>query len=395
MSGSSDANGSLPGIVLVLPTYLPESFGGAEQQSRKLALALGRLGLRVTLLAPRLMRTTAKAEQDASLSVRRLRVTRPPNLGGRYIGSLLVWSAQLAWWLWRHRREYDVIHIIHGRLHAVPAVIAGSLLGKPTLIKIGRGGPEHFDLDVVGRKRLLGWWYARTLVRHATAYVANSREIVEDLRRWNIPATRIHQIPNGVELPILPAEEPREDTVRFVFLGRLDAEKAIDLMIRGFARLPDTARATLTIVGDGDCRRDLEQLATELAVRARVIFTGAVEDVAPVLRDSDVFVSTSLSEGMSNALLEAMSFGLMPLVSLVSGVTDIVEDGRSGLLFPRGDLDAFVARLEETVTLPPEQRRTFGKNARARAAERFGLEEVARRHLALYEDLHGRSLQPT
>jgi glycosyltransferase involved in cell wall biosynthesis len=352
-----------------------------------LALALGRLGVRVTLLAPRLSPATAKREQDMSASLHRFRLRKAPNLGGRHMGSLLVWCAKLLWWLSLHRREYDVIHIVHGRLHAVPAVLAGSLLGKPTLIKIGRGGTEHFDLDVVSRKRLFGSWYARTIVRHVTAYVANSRNIIEDLRRWHVPATKIHQIPNGVEIPHLRADRPPGDIVRFVFLGRLDPEKAIDLMIRGFARLPDKTRVTLTIVGDGDCRRDLEQLVDGLALRGCVSFTGAVDDVALVLEDADVFVSTSLSEGMSNALLEAMSFGLMPLVSLVSGVADVVDEGSSGLLFAPGDLDAFAAKLEETVALSPETRRAFGMTARAAVADRFGIDQVATLHVALYEEL--------
>jgi glycosyltransferase involved in cell wall biosynthesis len=280
-----------------------------------------------------------------------------------------------------------VIHIIHGRLHAVPAVLAGALLGKPTLIKIGRGGLEHFDLDVINRKRLVGRWYARTVVRHATAYVANSREIAADLQRWGVPASKVHEIPNGIATPESGAERPRTDSLRFVFLGRLEIEKAIDLMIRGFARLSPGTRASLTVVGEGDCRHALERLVDELGLRPRVRFTGAVDDVSPMLRDADIFVSTSLSEGMSNALLEAMSFGLTPLVSQVSGVADIVEDGRSGLLFAPGNLDAFAAKLEEAVALPAATLRELGARARAVVTERFGIDEVATRHVALYEQL--------
>jgi glycosyltransferase involved in cell wall biosynthesis len=376
-------------VVLVLATYLPESFGGAEQQSRKLAIALGRLGVRVTLLAPRLLRSTAKHEEDRSITLRRFRVRRSPNFGGRYMGSFLVWGAKIIWWLVRHRREYDLIHIVHGRLHALPAVLAGSLLGKPTLIKIGRGGIEHFDLDVVSRKRLFGSWYARTIVRHATAYVANSREITEDLRRWRIPAARVHQIPNGVDLSPACVTRPSSSSIRFVYLGRLDKEKAIDLMIRGFARLPDKTRARLMIVGDGTCRHDLENLVDALEMRGHVSFAGPVDDVTAVLREADVFVSTSVSEGMSNALLEAMSFGLMPLVSLVSGVDDIVDEGRTGLMFAPGDLTAFATKLAEAIALPPETRRAFGKAARAAIIDRFGIDRVATLHLALYAELVG------
>jgi len=374
-----------PSVVLILPTYLPESFGGAEQQSRKLGLALSRLGVRVTLLAPRLFAQTPKRERDASISLRRFRVRQPPNLGGRHIGSLIIWTMKLFCWLTLNRKDYDVIHVIHGRLHAVPAVLAGALLRKPTLIKLGRGGIEHFDLDLVSRKRWFGRWYATMLVRYTTSYIANSREIVQDLRRWQIDESRIHEIPNGVELPRLQDGVHQGDVARCIYLGRLDREKSIDMMIHGFARLRAEIRATLTIVGDGDCRRDLEALVENYGIGNRVFFTGSVTDVARQLQSADIFVSTSVSEGMSNALLEAMSFALMPLVSKVSGVADIVEHNQSGVLFAPGSLDAFASALEAAVALPPEARRALGAAARATVEERFGIDQVAATHVKLYE----------
>jgi glycosyltransferase involved in cell wall biosynthesis len=391
-SAELPAEGSLavqippPRIILVLATYLPESFGGAEQQSRKLAVALGRLGAKVTVLAPRVLSATPNREDQGSISLRRLRVRRPPNLGGRHFGSFVVWSLKVFWWLTKHRADYDVIHVIHGRLHAIPAVLAGRILRKPTLIKIGRGGVEHFDIDVLNRKKLLGRMYARTLVTNATAYIANSREIVDDLKRWRVPSGRIHQIPNGVDI----ADEivrRAEGTVRFVYLGRLDPEKAIDLMIRGFGELADKSRVKLTLVGDGECRDGLETLVDKLELRDKVTFAGSVSDVGPALLEADVFVSTSLSEGMSNALLEAMSFGVMPLVSRVSGVAEIVEEGRSGLLFPPGDLAAFTAKLSSAIGMPRDERTAYGQRAREAVAGRYGIDEVAAQHVRLYRRL--------
>lgn len=374
-------------VVLVLPTYLPESFGGAEQQSRKLALALGGLGVAVTLLAPRLLPHTAKHEKDASISLYRFRLRSAPNLGGRHIGSLLSWGMQLFWWLTQNRDRYDVIHIIHGRLHALPAVLAGAWLGKPTLIKIGRGGAEHFDIDLVSRKRFVGAWYAKLLMKHTTGYIANSREIVADLRRWRVDPQRIHEIPNGVELPALPVDAPRRAAVRLAYVGRLEPEKSLDILLQGFAALRDKSRASLTIVGEGSCRGSLEALVAKLQIEQHVEFTGAVSDVSTALRNADVFVSTSSSEGMSNALLEAMSFGVVPLVSRVSGVEDIVEDDRSGLLFAPGDLVAFVRRLEYALALPADRRRSLSLAARAAMEQRFAIGRIAEQHVDLYQRL--------
>ena len=107
-------------------------------------------------------------------------------------------------------------------------------------------------------------------------------------------------------------------------------------------------------------------------------------DVTPYLREADIYVSTSVSEGMSNALLEAMSHGVMPVVSGVSGADDLVEEGVGGLVFPPGDATALTARLEETLAMRPARRRAMGEAARAAARGHFSLDRVAEQHLALY-----------
>jgi glycosyltransferase involved in cell wall biosynthesis len=90
---------------------------------------------------------------------------------------------------------------------------------------------------------------------------------------------------------------------------------------------------------------------------------------------------------MSNALLEAMSRGVMPVVSRVSGADDLVEEGVSGLLFPPGDETALAARLEESLAMTRERRRATGEAARAAVRARFTLEKVVERHLTLYRNL--------
>ena len=373
-------------VAFVLPTYLPETFGGGEQQARKIATALARRGVSVTVLAPRTKHTTDRSERDGSVEIRRFRLWHSPNLGGRYMVSFLAWSLSLILWIWRHRSECDVIHVIHGRLHAVPAVIAGAVTGIPTLIKIGRGG-ESFDLRTVKRKRILGSTFAYVIGRFSSAFIANSREIYCDLRRWGIPDERIYRIPNGVEVSDLGGPPSKRDHLNLVFLGRLDPEKAIDILIQGFGRLPPSIGARLTIAGNGPCREALEILVRELDLQDRVEFAGVIEDVGTLLSQADLFVSTSLAEGMSNALLEAMSFAVLPVVSDVSGVAEIVEDGRTGFVFAPGDIDKFANKLAQAVALSASKRRAMGRAALETVHRRFAIDDIAERHLALYEKM--------
>jgi glycosyltransferase involved in cell wall biosynthesis len=376
-----------PRIAIVLPAYFPETFGGAEQQTRRLAQALVRRGAAVTLLAPRLERRTPARGKEGRVVVRRFRLRAAPNLGGRHMDAFLWWCLCISSWLRRNRRSYDLIYVVHGRLHAFPAVVAGKWLGKPVVVKPGRGGETHFDLSVVNRKRLLGSFFARAIARDTTAWIANSRAIVGDLARWAIPRERVHVIPNGIEIPAEEGRQSRNGVVHFVSMGRLDADKAVDQTIRAFAALSPDAPAHLTILGDGPRRRELEALSRRLGQGKRIVFTGAVGDVTPYLKEADVYVSTSVSEGMSNALLEAMSRGVMPVVSRVSGADELVEEGVSGLLFPPGDETALAARLEESLAMTRERRRATGEAARTAVRARFTLEKVVERHLTLYRNL--------
>ncbi|MEQ8268829.1 MAG: glycosyltransferase [Parvibaculum sp.] len=388
-SGAAE-RGRTPHVILVLPTYLPESYGGAEQQSRKLAQALVARGMNVTLLAPRIAPETPTTERKDGVLIRRFRLTSLPNLGGRHFASFAWWSLRIAFWLWRNRQTYDVIHIIHGRLHAVGPVIGGRLADKPTLIKFGRGG-EQFDIDTVKNKRLFGPQFAAIIRRWTTGFIANSAQMLVDLDRHGIGEERVHRIANGVVMPEIEERNAHVDTseTRFVYMGRLDREKALDLMIRGFAGLPSTAAARLVLVGEGPKQRELKALATDLGVASRVDFTGRLDDVAPALRAADFYLSTSFSEGMSNSLLEAMSYGVVPIVSRVSGVEDMVTEGGSGFLFEAGDIEGFKAALTRALALDDPGYAGMSRAARAVLAARFSMESVADQHVDLYARIAG------
>jgi glycosyltransferase involved in cell wall biosynthesis len=374
-------------VVMVLPAYLPETFGGAEHQTRRFAQALARRGAAVTLLAPRLEGRTPAQESEGSVVVRRFRLRAAPNLGGRHFASFAWWCVCICSWLSRNRRSYDLIYVVHGRLHAFPAAVAGRWLRKPVVVKPGRGGEASFDLSVVRRKRFLGSFFVRGIAHNTNAWVANSQAIAADLAQWGVPSDRVHVIPNGVEVRDDGRRRSRNGVVHFVSMGRLEAEKAVDQTIRAFAGLPADVPAQLTILGDGPCRPELQALSRRLGQESRIVFTGAVDDVTPYLREADVYVSTSVSEGMSNALLEAMSGGLMPVVSRVSGADDLVEEGVSGLLFPPGDETELATRLEKSLAMSAERRRATGDAARMAVRDGFALEDIVERHLTLYRDL--------
>ncbi|UVK41241.1 glycosyltransferase [Mesorhizobium sp. AR10] len=372
-------------LLLVLPTYFPESYGGAEQQTRRFVRVLAEGGVSATILAPRLSRSTPKRSTIDEVPIQRLRLRAAPNLGGRHMLPFLSWCVQLVIWMLRRRDEFDAVYIIHARLHAVPAALAGTLLRKPVLAKLGRGG-QCFDLDVVREKKIIGRWASAVIKRHVTAFIANSRQIVSDLKRHGIEVDRIHMIPNGIDLPRKLHREPSADgSRRFICLGRLEPEKCLEHMIDAFAALPAEAKARLTILGDGQCRAALEEQAAQLGLSGRVKFVGAVEDVFPFLREADFYLSTSVSEGMSNALLEAMSCGVVPIITDVSGASDIVEHERSGFL-ARSHAE-YCGLLLHALCLPGAERNEMAQRAVQTIAARFSTKTVAQEHMKLFAAL--------
>jgi glycosyltransferase involved in cell wall biosynthesis len=143
----------------------------------------------------------------------------------------------------------------------------------------------------------------------------------------------------------------------------------------------------ILLAGEGPERPRLETLASELAERGiRVSFLGRHTRVPELLNALDVYVLPSINEGISNSLLEAMATGLPVLVTNVGGNPEVVEDGRSGLVFPAGDITCLVehlARLHADSGL----RKELGDAARHRVCEEFSIELMVQNYERLYRNL--------
>lgn len=208
----------------------------------------------------------------------------------------------------------------------------------------------------------------RLLYRRAHLVTANSRGALTPLAAF-VPRRKLAFAPNP--LPPPPEGPPAAHRGRlFLAVGRLHRQKAYDVLLEAFARiaaeLPDWRLAAL---GEGEQRGALEAQAARLGLAERVDWLGQVADPWPWLRAAEVFVLPSRYEGTPNALLEAMSCGLAPIVSdATAGALDFVSDEVSGLVVPVEDpaaLAAAMRRLAGDAAL----RARLGAEARARVAE--------------------------
>lgn len=173
---------------------------------------------------------------------------------------------------------------------------------------------------------------------------------------------------------------PRYEGVRdkrIVSVGRMDANKNHAMMIRAFAalaeRYPDY---TLTIYGEGELRKALEELVEQLGLSDRVFMPGVIPDVAKQIEKASLFLLTSYSEGISNALIEALATGL-PVISTdvpSGGTVELITDNVNGLIIPVGDEKALERALDRLLGDPAYADR-LGKKA-VKIQERLAPERV-------------------
>ncbi|HEX3449817.1 MAG TPA: glycosyltransferase family 4 protein, partial [Isosphaeraceae bacterium] len=155
------------------------------------------------------------------------------------------------------------------------------------------------------------------------------------------------------------------------------------LLLEAWAKVVCQSEANLILVGPGNDRQRLIELAASLGISNRVQFVGAVDSPAEYLRAADIFVLPSVAEGMSNSLLEAMATALPCVVSGIGGNTDLVADGQTGRLVAQPTAEAWSNTIRELLENPSEARR-LGSAAHQRIDREFALGVVVDRYLELY-----------
>ena len=164
---------------------------------------------------------------------------------------------------------------------------------------------------------------------------------------------------------------------RLLYVGRLSAAKGVPILFEAVALLmshhPDL---TLTIVGDGPDRQELEFQAAALGIQSHLKFVGyqSQDAVCHFLQDCDLFVLPSFAEGLPVVLMEAMATGVPVVTTSIAAISELVEDGVSGYLVPPGAVEPLAARLERLLQ-DPALRQSFGQAGRLKVEQEFDLHQ--------------------
>ena len=256
-------------------------------------------------------------------------------------------------------------------------------------------GVEHGELLGLAQRsalRRLLWRIGRPSGAWADdAEVAVSDYMFDRMRR-HPHARRIRRIYNGVETdtyrPLDDAGGSPAGDVVVGFAGRLISGKGADHLIRAVARAREQTSIRLLIAGDGPERPRLQALARALELGAGAEFLGIVEDAAAFWRSCDIAAipSDAFIESFSMTTLEAMACGAAIVASRNGAIPELMLDGVTGTLVAPGDVDALAQALVAYAE-QPELRDLHGAAARARAIERFQMEDCARAYLDLFGEL--------
>jgi glycosyltransferase involved in cell wall biosynthesis len=400
-------------VCIVIYSYWPEAVGGAESQCRKLAGYLGDRGMECAVLTSRTRWDIPRTQYDGKTEIHRVPVAQllcrsswtkrtgrerdaSPSTSDaihtvgvvqrfvtaavRFLNTILF-----SFGLWRHvrrhRHDIDIIHV-HiasyfaglcqwlGQRYGIPVVCKGAFI--PVFEKVDAGLPFRRLIE----KR-----------RCELDFIALTEDMATELKGHGVADDRITVIPNAVAMPDETASP--EQGKHILYIGNFSqgvSHKAFDVLFEAWVsvhqRHPDVR---LVVAGRGDQAPWRTMLAAENALES-VDFIGYQNDLSPYFRDAMLFVLPSRSEGVSNALLEAQSWGIPAVVSDIPGNRAVVKDAETGRIVAVDNAEALSNAMIEFIE-DPSSRSVMGKNARLRMQAEFSPDIIVEKIVAVYRRL--------
>jgi len=296
-------------------------------------------------------------------------------------------ALQLHKCLKRERIEILHAHLFGATLHSM--IAARGILGLSKIVTL------HCDREDNVLQRL-GYPFLFSAATCVIGVSQNASRIMGE--RYRNLQRKLLTIPNGIDLQLFNKRSPKEPIREKLNLpikskiigaiGRLAIEKGYAYLLKAFAQVKKIdPEAHLIIVGEGELSLTLQTLKNTLKLNRSVHFLGSRNDVPELLQAMDVFVISSLWEGLPLVLLEAMASGVPLVATRVGGVPEVVAYGEEGLLVPPGDSDS-LAQAITRVLREPSLGQQFADKALQKVRSRYSVEHMVREHERLYELVH-------
>ncbi|WP_337001410.1 MULTISPECIES: glycosyltransferase [unclassified Microbacterium] len=349
-------------IVIGCDTFAPD-INGAARFAERLAAGLVQRGHDVHVVAPnqayRRVQPRTEVIEGEPMTLHRLPSVRwAPHDWLRFV------------WPWRSKHyarkvldqvQPDVVHIqshiVIGRglayiahergipVIATNHVMAENILDHTTM-------PKFVD-DMVLKA---AWADAKRTFDKTRAITTPTRRAADFLER-TVAVEGVIPVSCGIDrTQYSPVIAPREKN-RIIFVGRLTAEKQVEVILKAMTKLDPALETTFDIVGGGDQRKQLENLTMQLGLANRVTFHGRTtdEELRALLSRASLFVIASIAELQSIATMEAMASALPIVAADAVALPHLVHDGENGYLFEPGNVDELAARLTDVLTAEPAE----------------------------------------
>jgi glycosyltransferase involved in cell wall biosynthesis/SAM-dependent methyltransferase len=394
-----------PRVAMYIWRFAP-FMGGAERQCRILAEELSKKGMPVFVVTER-TKGTRKTEDINNVRVyrvgsldrlRRQKEVYRPLFGEQKNKSVVIrrvsrfltetipncyFFLSSLWFFYKRRDQFDIIHVHSADWVACYAVRIARLLRKKIVVKETNAG----DFMTFKRQAAMSMKKAA----QADMFIAVSTKIFSDLVSLGIPKERIRRIANGVNMDAHTLKWNYDDSDKqsLVCVTKLNQlpNKGIDVLFSALAILVGEHKRSLRLrlVGRGN-PAFLEPIADSLGIRENISFLGPMDNVMPCLLSSRLFVLPSRGEGLSNALLEAMSLGIPCVATDISGSQDLIRNRVNGLLVPSENAQALAEAIAFMLDNPAEAAR-MGLNAMNTIKEGYTMTAVADEYIRLYKEL--------
>jgi glycosyltransferase involved in cell wall biosynthesis len=288
-------------------------------------------------------------------------------------------------------RRIDVIHT-HGYKSDILGLLAAKRAGI-TCVATPHGFAGNVSFKLATFIRI-----GTHMLRYFDQIIPLSEELVDDMKRFNVPEAKTTFIRNGVDLKEidtalanLPEHKRLETDPKVIgFIGQMIPRKGIPDLLEAFEQLHQKApNLQLQLIGDGGQRQELEQQAARQSSADAVKFLGFRSDRLALLSKFDLFVMTSSLEGIPRCMMEAMAAGIPVVAYDIPGVDQLVEHGKTGLLAPFGDKAALAACCKQVLD-DPELASTLSHNAREMVHLRYSAARMANEYEAVFRNLTGK-----
>lgn len=270
------------------------------------------------------------------------------------------------------------VQLLHCHAHksTVYGALAGMFLPKLKIVAHVHGLKRSARL----RRRMINLAVFRRINRLLPVAQAVRQDLLDC--NWALPPEKAVVLENSVDYPRFAQVQDSRRAVRqefglqsdafiFAFVGRLVPTKGLAYLLEAFSQIdPAAHNAHLLLVGEGRDRQTYEQQAKDLAIDKWVHFAGFRRDIESILHAMDVFVMSSVAEGMPRVLLEAMAAGRPCIGTRVGGIPEVI-DTSFGLTVLPADSQSLAQAMQKMLSLTPSARAALGEKARQQAEESF------------------------